>query len=213
MPPPTLPPVPAVLEALGLVACTRAFALRRSCTLAVLAKVCAGLPSDATLADVVAAAQDHGALPELLEASDVDEDSRVLWELAEADEPEARIDLEFLEKAREVAEADGAPSPPPERWHACCFGPALADALAGDDLARLESLAMDALDDEDELSLRAIIARVVAVAPNAAALQAVRQRVKDAWQAVAGEIVPDAPGELSWTDQLFDAAGAAAVAA
>jgi len=211
---PPLPPVPSVLEALGLVGRTRAFALRRSCTLAVLAKVSAGLASDASLADVVRSAHDHGALLELLEASDLDDDARFLWDCDEAEDPEARIDLEFLEKAREAAaDAADAPPPPPERWHAPCFGPALADALEGDDLARLESVALDLLEDQDELALRAVAARVVEVAPSAAALHAVRARVRAAWQAIADEAMPDAPGEACWSDQLFDAAGAAAVAA
>ena len=94
-----------------------------------------------------------------------------------------------------------------------CLGSALAAALRGTDLAALEALAIDSLKDDDELSMRAIAARVVAVAPSAAALHGVRQRVRNAWQAIADAAMPDAPGEVTWPDALFDDAGTTAAVA
>ena len=203
-----LPPVPSVLVELDLVKYTRSFALRRSCTLAILSKVATGLASDASLADVVSSIRDHGALTDLFHAADTDEDSRLLWELAEAEDPDARMDLYFAEKSLSTDSA-----PPYHRWHAPCFLPTLASALESDDLARLESLAMDALQDDDELTLHALVSRVIAVAPSAADLQAVRERVKAEWKVLASAgAADDSPGEC-WTDALFDAIGAAGAAA
>lgn len=210
--PSPLPPIPSALHALGLVELTRPFALRRSCTLALLAKVSTGLPSDATLADVARRARDHGALVDLLEASHLDGSARVLCKLAELEDADVRIDFDLLEDARAHHKRAAAPMEP-HAWNDSCLGSALAAALRGTDLAALEALAIDSLKDDDELSMRAIAARVVAVAPSAAALHGVRQRVRNAWQAIADAAMPDAPGEVTWPDALFDDAGTTAAVA